>query len=65
VSVPPVTTSLTTQKVESIPLSALPKDIASELADLLSTLSLYCLTLSMEAVNANILRILVQLDEEI
>jgi len=35
VKLPPVTTSLTTQKVEAIPLSALPKDKTSELADLI------------------------------
>jgi len=33
---PPVTTSLTTPKVEAIPLSALPKDTTSELAGLSS-----------------------------
>jgi len=41
VKLPPVTTSLITQKVEAIPLSALPKDTTSELAGRpISTLSL-------------------------
>jgi len=34
VKLPPVTTSLTTQKVEAIPLSALLKDTTNELAGL-------------------------------
>jgi len=50
----PVTISLTTQiKVEAIPLSALPKDTTSELADLPSHYPFFCWTSSREAENTN------------
>jgi len=51
-------------KADTIPLSALLKD-TSEFASWFSTHSLHCWTSSREAVNTNVLSILVRLDEGI